>query len=270
MSECGPSRPFPVDDATLVAYADGMLRGARRRRLDRLVRGDPAVAARAAVYAEQRRRLGGLRTALPMADSVDFHPELVAAVADRLRRHRRTRRLAVAAVLALLLSSGALLRTMETTRPSLGRPVATAGDVAGHAADAVRFQRPDLRAFGLRLVAEATLPRARVPAVRLVYEDAEGAPVYLVVGVVQGEEAEAIGTVPEGYVALEWRRGPTLLALVAPSGRPWMRDVMKEVERSLLEPPAAPPPGGVVPAADGGAAVEPPDPAADDGGAATL
>ncbi len=257
-SESGPS--FPVDEATLVAYADGALRGSARRRVELLERREPAVAARAAVYREQRRRLAGLRTALPMEDSLDFHPELVAAVAARIRRHRRTRRLAAAAVVVLGLV-GALWPLQRILGPWWPDGERASPEPAIALAEA-RFPRPDLSAFGLRLVAEANLPRAPVPAIRLVYEDARGTPVYLVFGVVGEREAEALGAVPEGYVALEWRRGALLLALVAPSGQPWVDEVVQAVEQSLPadEPP---PPPAVVPAAggQGPGPLDPPGPA---------
>ncbi len=253
-SESGPS--FPVDEATLVAYADGALRGSARRRVEWLERREPAVAARAAVYREQRRRLAGLRTALPMEDSLDFHPELVAAVAARMRHHRRTRRLAAAAVVVMGLM-GALWPLQQAFGPWWSAPASSPAEGPAALAEA-RFPRPDLSAFGLRLVAEANLPRAPVPAIRLVYEDASGAPVYLVFGVVGEREAEALGAVPEGYVALEWRRGALLLALVAPSGRPWVDEVVRVVEQSL--PADEPPPPPVVVPAAGGQATAPLDP----------
>ncbi|GBD42411.1 hypothetical protein HRbin39_01804 [bacterium HR39] len=242
------------EEAGFVAWADGALRGRRARRLARRLAADPGAGARAAAYREQSEMLAGLRLALPMNDTPDFHPELVGAVARRLQRVRRAQRAAAGAAVALLALCGVWWAAGPFSPGDGGRLV------AGASASAVT--RPDLSALGLSAEGE----ESPVPGVRAwLYRDAQGRPVRVVVAV--GEEAmgRALAGLPRTHVAVQWRRGAVSAALVAPGDSPWLAQGMHLVEAALpREEPAVAP---VVPAAGDGrtSAPEPASPPETDG-----
>jgi len=227
------------DDTPLIAWADGALRGRRARELGRRLRDDPGAAARAESYRQQNEALAGLRLALPMEDTPDFHPELVTAVARRLRRTRRLRRAAVATAVLC----AAMLGGWWTLQPGGGTEGTAVRAGAGSSAIA-GFARPDLSAFGLE-------PRGEEdpePGVHVfLYEDAQGRPVRVFVAVGEAVRPAAPAAVPRTHVAIQWRRGAVTVTLVAPGDSAWLEEGMRLVESVL--PPERPLAAPVVPAA---------------------
>ncbi|GBD43194.1 hypothetical protein HRbin40_00662 [bacterium HR40] len=251
-----------VGENELQAYVDGRLSERRRRRVEAHLAQHPEDAARLADYGRQLDLLRGLRE-----QPADFRHtflcyELVRAFDRQLRQRRRRQRL-VAAAAVLLLGSVATAATFlarlpgdlppghrsEEERawlfhPSLMSELPSAGEAEtvgwlrarlGHRV----LKRPDLEALGLRYVSGVVLHDSEPPVVRFAYEDELGKRLFVYVAVLVGHAEGAFGVVPEGYVSLQFRRGPVVFALVAPSDSPQLTAAMEMVSAALIEEPVA-------------------------------
>lgn len=184
-----------LDIKELNAYVDGELSGPRRRRVERTLARDPAVAARVATYRRQdddlRRAWAGLAEERQAALK-----ELIATPVER-RPGLPTRTAAVAAagILALAVVAGGWWWSQHQARQTrlmaelahqattahfvysrdLGVPV-DRGTLARRFAAAIgtAFTVPDLSRFGLHLVGARELRDDDGAAVLLVYADAAG------------------------------------------------------------------------------------------------
>jgi anti-sigma factor RsiW len=108
------------------------------------------------------------------------------------------------------------------------------------------LRAPDFDRVGLRLVGGDTLDNQGTPAIRLIYRDQAENPVVLHVGIGKPDAAHAFWLVREGYVSLQWRRGPIVFAIVAPTDSPQLSDVVDLVGEAVarLPAPAGPAPAG--------------------------
>ena len=129
--------------------------------------------------------------------------------------------------------------------------------------------------------------RHGIPAIRIVYRDAADNSVLLYAGVGKPDANHAFWLMREGHLSLQWRRGPMVFALVAPTDSPQLSDIVELVGAAVAQipmpqedveastPPAQPPDSGPVqsiaapveapatPAAPVAAAPAPAAPAAD-------
>ncbi len=251
------TRDRPVEEADLQAWVDDRLTPARRRAVEAHLAFHPEDAVRAQTYREQRRLLAELAEGLPFEDARDFRPELLEALAARLDRGRRVRRTAMAATVAGLLAVGGATSWYGMATRTADPPITQAAvpdllfdpsnftnieevaaeedsiDWLGKHLVGRSLRRPDLATLGLRFVRGSVLRNLQTPAIRLVYEDERGSKLYIFVGVVRGEEEPAFGIVPEGYVSLQWRSGPVVFALIAPSDSPQLVYAMELVSASV-------------------------------------
>ncbi len=119
------------------------------------------------------------------------------------------------------------------------------------------LRAPDFDRIGLQLVGGDTLEGQGTPAIRLIYRDEAENPVVLHVGIGKPDAAHAFWLVREGYVSLQWRRGPIVFAIVAPTDSPQLSDVVDLVGDAVARLPA--PEGGApneTPATDEAATAE--------------
>ena len=274
------TRNKPVGEADLQAWADDRLPPARRRAVEAHFAFHPEDAVRAQTYREQRRLLAELADALPLEDTRAFRPELLEALAARLDRGRRVRRMAMAAAVAGLLAAGGATTWYGLPGGSAAPPITQAAvpdllfdpsnfanlEEAAEEEDSIDWlgkhlvgrslRRPDLATLGLRFVRGSVLRNLQTPAIRLVYEDERGSKLYIFVGVVRGEEEPAFGVVPEGYVSLQWRSGPVVFALIAPSDSPQLVYAMELVSASVGDEQSQPMEAAAVPPAEDEPAAE--------------
>jgi anti-sigma factor RsiW len=109
--------------------------------------------------------------------------------------------------------------------------------LAGQVSD-FSVKAPDFDRIGLELVGGETLERHGTPAIRLVYQDEAAKPVLLYVGIGKPDANHAFWLVREGYVSLQWRRGPMVFALVAPTDSPQLSHVVDLVSAAVARLPA--------------------------------
>ncbi len=288
----------PIDEADLQAWADDRLPSVREEAMRTHLALHPEDAARAESYRRQRDLLRALREDLAIGKEEAFRPELLEAVAQRLGRSERIRRAAMAAAVAMLMITGGSVGWLYTYAPERSLPItqmashdllfdpssfARAERVAAEDEDSVGWldrhltgrslRRPDLEKLGLRFVRGRVLRHLRTPAIRLVYEDERGSKIFIYLGVLKGDEDQALGIVPEGYVSLQWRNGPVVFALIGPSDSPQLVDAMQLISNSVaenkpaaMEAKAQEPPAGAAPAAAAGGEVIKPPSTADDAG----
>jgi len=266
--------PF-VSNGDLLRFVDGALDDDDRVRVLTHLAGRPAAVERVEAYLHQNARLRGLREHLPLADSADFAAPLQAALVAHLRRretHRRWQRWGAAAAVALVVAGSALGLTLEPWRgtspgtgvgPSAGavpqayflfdKPELAALEPTEAAADATpdvdafewlagklsefSLEAPDFAQIGLEFVAGETMERHGMPAIRLIYRDAAGKPVVFHVGIGKPDAEHAFWLVREGYVSLQWRRGPMVFAIVAPSDSPQLSQVVGIVGAAVARLP---------------------------------
>ncbi len=250
-------RHEPVSEADIQAWVDDRLPTARRPAVEAHFAFHPEDAVRARTYREQREMLAELGNRLVFADAEDFRPELLEALASRIDRGRRVRRTAMAAAVAGILLVGGATAWYGVPGHDPAPPITQAAvpdllfDPASFAnleevaaeEDSIDWlgkhlvgrslRRPDLETLGLRFVRGTVLRNLRTPAIRLVYEDELGEKLYIFVGVVRGEEEKVFGIVPEGYVSLQWRNGPVVFALIAPTDSPQLVSAMQLVSDSV-------------------------------------
>jgi len=267
--------PFVSND-DLLRFVDGALDDDGRVRVLTRLAARPAAVERVEAYLHQNARLRRLREHLPLADSADFAAPLQAALVASLRRHRarrQWRRWGAAAALALAVAGGAIGLALEPWRagsPAIGvGPTASAAPQAFFlfekpelatlvpavaetepAADHAAFdwlagklsdfslEAPDFAQIGLELVAGETLERQGTPAIRLIYRDAAANPVLFHIGIGKPDADHAFWLVREGYVSLQWRRGPMVFAIVAPTDSPQLSQVVRIVGAAVARLPA--------------------------------
>ncbi len=97
---------------------------------------------------------------------------------------------------------------------------------------------PDFDRIGLTLAGGETLERQGSPAIRLIYRDQAENPVLLHIGVGKPDVDHAFWLVREGYVSLQWRRGPMVFAIVAPTDSPQLSQVVDIVGAAIARLPA--------------------------------
>lgn len=251
-----------VGEAELHAFVDGALRKRQRRQVELHLACHPEEAARVDGYERQLRLLQALRAEKTDLPASPVLTELVRAFSAQLERRRRLQRLAAAAVIGLLSTASvtgwllnrqqedSLTLTAEANDPAWlfhssqmaeSAPVATEHgdslDWLGHRLGRRALTRPDLEALGLRYVSSTVLHATEPPVVRLIYEDALGKRLFIYIAVLVGEAEGVFGVVPEGYVSLQWRRGPLVFALIAPSDSPQLAATMEVVSHAMLEEP---------------------------------
>ncbi len=258
------NRNKPVSEADIQAWVDDRLPAARRPAVEAHFAFHPEDAVRARTYREQRDLLAELADRLAFGDAEDFRPELIEALVARLDRGRRVRRMAMAAAMAGILAVGGATAWYGVPDRASTPPITQAAvpdllfDPASFAnleevaaeEDSIDWlgkhlvgrslRRPDLETLGLKFVRGSVLRNLRTPAIRLVYEDELGNKLYIFVGVVRGKEEKAFGIVPEGYVSLQWRNGPVVFALIAPSDSPQLVYAMELVSDSVKVEQAQP------------------------------
>ncbi len=267
-----------VTEEDLQAFVDGRLSPRRRDEICAYLDRHPEHAIRVADYIAQREALERLHRAIALEeDTARFHPELLRAVERRLARARRTRRLAAASLALVLLAAGAgwqWMGSFGTGTPSQRMTLAESEIVFDPAfapepqdtppaeVDSVvwldrhlsgqRLRRPELEELGLRFVGGVIVKRSRTPAIRLLYADEQGKKIYIFVGLLVSEQERVFGLVPRDYVSLQWRKGPVVFALMAPSDSPQLVDVMEAVSASVFEEsPGENPPDPVLTPAQG-------------------
>jgi anti-sigma factor RsiW len=252
-----------VGETDLHAFVDGALRKRQRRQVELHLACHPEEAARVDGYERQLRLLQALRAERTDLPASPVLSELVRAFSAQLERRRRLRRLAAAVALVGLLSTAGLTGWLLSGKPQDGpsltaeasdpawllhsslvgetTPVATEQSDSlgwlGHRLGRRALHRPDLEALGLRYVSSTVLHATEPPVVRLIYEDALGKRLFIYIAVLVGEAEGVFGVVPEGYVSLQWRRGPLAFALIAPSDSPQLTATMDVVSRALVEEP---------------------------------
>ncbi len=122
-----------------------------------------------------------------------------------------------------------------------------AGQVPG-----LSLRVPELDGIGLHLVRGETLETSRAPAIRLIYADEVGSTVTLYAGIARSNADHVFRLVPEGHLSLQWRRGPMIFALVAPTDSPQLSAIVELVGKGVAQIPpreAGAPVPATVPAA---------------------
>ena len=107
-----------------------------------------------------------------------------------------------------------------------------AGQVPG-----LSLSAPELDGIGLHLVRGETLDASRTPAIRLIYADEVGSKVVLYAGVARSNADHVFRLVPEGHLSLQWRRGPMIFALVAPTDSPQLSAIVQLVGNGVAQTP---------------------------------
>lgn len=262
--------PHCVSNDDLLRFVDGELDDDGRVRVLTHLASRPHSVERVEAYLHQNARLRALRENLPLADSRDFAASLQAAIVERLSRHRSWhawRRAAVAATVALALAGGvvglALQPWREAPQTAAIGPVVpqayflfgerglgtvidpSAAQVAPPTVDLAAFDwladratdvvltTPDLDSVGLALINGEVLDQKGSPAIRAVYRDAAGKPVVLFAGIGKPDVQHAFWLEREGYVSLQWRRGPMIFALVAPTDSPQLSAIVDLVSAAV-------------------------------------
>jgi anti-sigma factor RsiW len=263
--------PGVVTNDDLLYFVDGALDDDGRVRVLTHLATRPAAVERVEAYLHQNARLRALGEHLPLPDSAAFSAPLQAALVARLSRARQRRRWpswAAAAAVAALAASGVIglepwqsptPRTNETPtastqafflfdKPELAVltpavvPATSSVDsaafewLAGQVSD-FSVTAPDFGPIGLELVGGETLERQGTPAIRLVYQDEAANPVVLYVGVGKPDVDHAFWLVREGYVSLQWRRGPMVFAIVAPTESPQLSHAVDIVGAAVAHLP---------------------------------
>lgn len=108
--------------------------------------------------------------------------------------------------------------------------------LAGHVGD-FSLSPPDLDTIGLELVGGETLDDKQTPAIRILYRDAAGSPVVLYAGIGQADAEHAFWLVREGYLSLQWRRGPMIFAVVAATDSPQLSAIVELVGAAVARMP---------------------------------
>ena len=140
--------------------------------------------------------------------------------------------------------------TAESASPSTSDDDAAFDWLAAKLSD-FSLRAPDFDRIGLELVGGETLERQGTPAIRLVYRDAADNLVVLYVGIGKPDADHAFWLVREGYVSLQWRRGPIVFAVITPTNSPQLSHVVDIVGAAVArlpapdpsEPTASTPPG---------------------------
>lgn len=255
----------PVDENDLQAFVDGALSGRRRRRVEEHLVRHPEDAARLDQYGQHVEILRALRAEPAEFPEGAVCSELVRAFDERLARRRRLRRSVAAAVVLLCALSAGVTSTLLLGSRDAATPLVAARDepawlfhsslmeevrpVRAERSDGLAWlderlgrpvlRRPQLEALGLRFVSGTVLHATEPPVVRLIYEDELGKRLFIYVAVLVTDTDGAFGVVPEGYVSLQWRRGPVVFALIAPSDSPQLTATMEVVSAALVEEPVA-------------------------------
>jgi len=250
-----------ISNDELMRFVDGALDDDGRVRVLTHLASRPESVGRVEAYLHQNASLRLLREHLPLGDSATFEAPLQAAIVESLirRQRRRTwRRLAVAATVLVALAGGvaglSLQHWQEPTQTAAPAPVqayflfaqhdvgiamdpdaalAQAPEIeptafawlADRAAN-VTISAPDLHSVGLELIDGEVLDRQGAPAIRAVYRNAVGKPVVLFAGIGKPDVQHAFWLEREGYVSLQWRRGPMIFALVAPTDSPQLSTIV--------------------------------------------
>ncbi len=271
-----PGTSAAVSNDELLRFVDGALDDTGRVRVLTHLAAHPAAVGRVEAYLHQNARLRALREHLPLTDSRDFAAPLQAAIVARLTRHRRHhgwRRAAVAAAVAAVVlggaaglalphfgagsksspsdaatasmqayflfggpDAGALIEPVAEAEGASAIDLAAFAWLAERSAD-VAITPPDLDQLGLQLVDGNVLDQQGSPAIRTVYQDAAGKPVVLFAGIGKPDVRHAFWLEREGYVSLQWRRGPMIFALVAPTDSPQLSAMVELVGAAVARVP---------------------------------
>ncbi len=108
--------------------------------------------------------------------------------------------------------------------------------LAGHITE-FSLQAPSMDRIGLELVSSETFERHGIPAIRIVYRDAADNAVLLYAGVGKPDANHAFWLMREGHLSLQWRRGPMVFALVAPTDSPQLSDIVELVGAAVAQIP---------------------------------
>lgn len=266
-----------IEEGDLHAFVDGRLTGERRAAVLAHLLLDRQDRERVEAYRRQLAGLARIRAGLDRYGE-GFAPELQRALASRIARarsaQRRVRFLAAALVASAVLALGVwTVREVQLPsarlvanvfEPDFPTPEFPFGDAFGREdrrldgdrerslawfASHLRDQTleiPDLRELGLVPVGGQVLERARSPAVRLAWSDGQGGIIDLYVGVVTSDADQAFTMVGDSRVALHWRRGRLVFALVGPAGSPQLLQAVQSVLRGIDQPTSRSVPAGEV------------------------
>jgi anti-sigma factor RsiW len=259
--DTGGMNPQIVSNDELMRFVDGALDDDGRVRVLTHLASRPEAVGRVEAYLHQNANLRLLREHLPLGDSATFAAPLQAAIVESLSRRQRQRtwrRIAVAATVLLALAGGvgglALQHWQEPTQTAAAAPaqayflfeqhdvgIAIDPDAAlaqapeidltafawlADRATNVTISAPDLHRVGLELIDGEVLDQQGAPAIRAVYRDAAGKPVVLFAGIGKPDVQHAFWLEREGYISLQWRRGPMIFALVAPTDSPQLSAIV--------------------------------------------
>lgn len=281
---CEPTA-LQIGEQDLNAFVDGVLDDGRRVDLFAHLASHPADAERVNGYFRQQAMLAELRDVLAADDDDQFLPDLQRRIDGAVTRQKLfvgLRRLAAAvAVLAPVAVAAWWVSDDRTDVPVLAEVVE--GEImsspifpfGGHFTsmeaqaidegtaslarlasylDSRALTVPDLGALGLSLIGGEAIRGVELPAARLIYMDERGNRLQVYIAVVEGDGEHAVTVVPEGHLALNWRNGPLVFAVVGPAGSSRLLDVMRSVTNDITEvadAPAVTAPAEVIPAAGG-------------------
>ncbi|HMR30861.1 MAG TPA: hypothetical protein PKA13_23385 [Geminicoccaceae bacterium] len=276
------STSLQVGEQDLNAFVDGVLDDGRRVDLFAHLASHPADAEKVNGYFRQQAMLAELRDLLSADDDDQFLPALQRRIDGAMTRQRlfvACRRLAAAvAVMAPVAAAAwwavqppaeesviadAVLATTPVAGPAfpfggnfapiegeaMEEGVASLRRLASYL-DSQALRVPDLASLGLQLIGGETIEGVDLPAARLVYLDPRGNRLQVYIAVVEGDGQQALTMVPEGHLALNWRIGPLVFAVVGPASAPKLMEVMRSVTTDMTEMASAPA-NDVVPAAGG-------------------
>lgn len=279
-TNCEPTS-LQVGEHDLNAFVDGVLDDERRVDLFAHLASHPADAEKVNGYFRQQAMLAEMRDMLSADDDDQFLPVLQRRIDGALTRQRlfmACRRLAAAlAVIAPVAAAAWWMTHVPAGEPTVAEAVTPApaagpafpfgGDFApiegqpmdeGAASlrrlasylDSRALRVPDLASLGLQLIGGDTIEGVDLPAARLIYMDPRGNRLQVYIAVVDGDGEQALTMVPEGHLALNWRIGPLVFAVVGPANAPKLMDVMRSVTTDMTEMASAPA-SDVLPAASG-------------------
>jgi anti-sigma factor RsiW len=248
--------PGPVDDAELHAWADRRLGEARLA----------AVAAWLEAHPEDRRRVNEWQRQNELIERLwgDVALEPVPprlSIGRLLRRGWRSRALATAAAVALLVAGAAggwVARGLNEGQPGSIVALANRGLEAHrlyvaekrHPVEVARSEEehlvtwlsrrldrplkaPDLSGFGLQLLGGRLLPVQGEPAAQLMYEDGSGARYTLFVSRGRGDDTAFRVMERNGISAFYWVDHETAYALIGSASRERLLDICREVYAQL-------------------------------------
>lgn len=239
----GSSRSGAIRDEDLHAYADGVLDGSRRRRVEQHLAAHPADAERVTAY----RHINAQLSDLGRPGRTDDLGEPLAALREDLRealvRQRQVRRAAGGALVSVFLlatASGTWMLTggssggpapmqiaaVDSAHPgpmaegSVEISAATQDEITAwlsQQVEAQRFSAPDLNPAGFSLSGARVVTLPDGPLVQILYDDDRST--RLTFSISPSEVAPrgvGVDELADEQLAVYWRQGPLVYSLVGP------------------------------------------------------